>query len=59
MTRKLDPADEKRARELGASKWQVLKWRTRGMPPAWKLKLLEATLNADRAPAAEPERVAS
>lgn len=41
MTQKIDPADEKRALALGAKPATVAKWRQRGMPPAWRLKLIE------------------
>jgi hypothetical protein len=60
MERKLDPADEKRALAMGAKPATVAKWRKRGMPPAWRLKLIEdeqARHPAENA-APEPERLA-
>jgi hypothetical protein len=30
------------AKELGASTWAILKWRQRGIPARWQLRLLEA-----------------
>lgn len=40
------------AKELGARRWAVIKWRKRGIPPKWQLKLLEA-LDAKEREAAE------
>lgn len=53
------------AEELGAGDWARRKWRTRGVPPAWRIKIVEA-LMAKGAPIAlsdfdrlDPERAAA
>jgi hypothetical protein len=50
------PANETEVRlsSMGASNWAIIKWRRRGIPPKWELKLLEALGHAPRMRTNEP-----
>ena len=45
----IDKELETRAAELGASSWTIAKWRARGIPPKWQIKLFGLKGN-DQAP---------